>query len=105
MATETENTVIEYRLKVLEDAVTDIRAAVKGIDQSLATLARLEERHAETRDGLGRAFKAIEKVDGRVKSIEVEIPTLKLTRGWVITFTVGCVGLVLLAVAKLVITH
>ena len=44
----------EARILALEDAVKDIRDAV-------VTIARLEERHAETREALTRCFAEAEK--------------------------------------------
>ena len=90
--------VTEHRLNKLEDAVHEI-------NQSFRMLVRLEERHVEMSAGLGRAFKSIEKLGERVEVMEKEMPTLKLTRGWVIMFAIGCATLLLLAVAKLVFPH
>ena len=44
----------EARILALEDAVKDIRDAV-------VTIARLEERHAETREAINRCFQSAEK--------------------------------------------
>ncbi len=44
----------EARILALEDAVKDIRDAV-------VTIARLEERHAETRESINRCFQSVEK--------------------------------------------
>lgn len=99
MTTEAERAaVIEHRLNKVEEAVL-------GINASMQALVRLEERHVETREALARAFKAIEKTDDRVKAIEGEMPTLKLTRGWVIAFTLGGFSLLALAVAAVVLRH
>jgi len=70
----------ETRLTRLEDSMAEIKNAVMGINQSLQALTRLEERHAETRQSLERAFTAIEKTNKRVSAIEGELPTLKLAR-------------------------
>lgn len=51
----------EARIVALEDAVNDIRDAVKDIRQATVTIARLEERHAETREAINRCFQSAEK--------------------------------------------
>lgn len=95
--------VLEYRINTLEGSVTEIKQAVKSIDASLQILARLEQRHAETRDGLERAFKEIEDHETRVRIIEGEMPTIKLTRGWLVSGVVSVIGVVGLAVVMLVV--
>lgn len=68
---------LDYRLTQLEKAVT------KLVEQNTQLIA-IEQRHLETREALDRAFKSIKDVDGRVRTIETEMPTLRLVRGWVI---------------------
>jgi len=106
--------VTDFRLKALEDSMGRIGAAVDGINGSLVALTRLEERHMETRQGLERAFAAIKEAreDGaaavkearetsakdrdatneRLRLVELEMPTLRLVRGWVIAaaFAIIC---------------
>lgn len=94
--------VMEYRLSALEGSVGEIRQAVKSIDASLQVLARLEQRHAETRDGLERAFEELKDHETRVRDIETEMPTTKLIRGWIITAVIGTLGIVGATAMKLV---
>ncbi len=84
----------DFRITALESTVSEVKDAVKSIDQSLKTLASLEVRHAETRDALGRAFSNIEDHEKRLRQIEADMPTMRLIKGWVITGVVGCMGLV-----------
>lgn len=92
----------DFRISALETAVSEVKEAVKSIDQSLKTLASLEVRHGETRDALGRAFDQLKEIDGRVRRIEQDMPTMRLVKGWVISGVVGCMGLVGMAVWKFV---
>ena len=85
----------QYRLAMIEQTL-------KAISDNLERLATLEQKHLETREALGLAFDAIEKVDHRMRKIEVEMPTLRLIRAWVIAGVVGCATLLGLAVFKLV---
>lgn len=79
---------VNYRLGKLEEAVTSL------VTQNAQMIA-IEQRHLETREAMDRAFKAIKEhdakhqtafqgVDTRVRTIETEMPTMRLVRGWVI---------------------
>ncbi len=87
------------RISRLEEAVGRIDAAIERIGAALDALVRLEERHEETREALGRAFGLIEKQDERVTKLEIEMPMLRQVRTWVF----GAVGFVCLAVGGAVV--
>lgn len=89
-----DQTVLEYRVASLEAVVREVKDAVKSIDISLQTLARLEARHAETREGLERSFAELHDHETRIRNIESEMPTVKLIRNWVITGVVGGISIV-----------
>lgn len=90
----THDQLTQYRLTMIEQTL-------KAISESLDRLATLEQKHLETRDAVGRAFKGIEKMDERMRVVEMEMPTLKLVRKWVITGILGIVGLLGVTIAKL----
>ena len=94
---------LEMRVARVESDVTEIKSAVKSIDESLKALVRLEVHHEETRDGLHRAFSEIEKIEERLSSIEVKMPTLQLTSGWVISALIIAAGATGAAVMKALI--
>lgn len=96
--------ILEGRVSRVETDMLDIRDTLKSIAESLHTLTRLQAHHAETRDGLQRAFAEIEKnretseeklekLGDRVRGVEINLPTLNLTSGWVIS------GIIFAAVA------
>ncbi|MFA5630333.1 MAG: hypothetical protein WC997_02375 [Porticoccaceae bacterium] len=87
-----------YRLKMVEETL-------KSVSESLRLLATLEQRHLETREALARAFSAVDENDKRIRAVEVEIPTLKMVRGWVITGVVGCTSLCGIAVFQLIVNR
>lgn len=93
---DTTDKLTDYRLATVEDAV-------KSIAENLTQLTALEQKHIETREALGRAFSELKDHDVRIKAVEIEMPTLKLTRGWVITGVIGIVTLVGIAATSLVI--
>lgn len=97
-----ENDVLYSRVTNLENVVDEVKNAVKSIDQSLRTLAALEVKHEETRSGLNRAFTEIGDHETRMRSVESELPTLKLVRGWVITGVLGIIGIFGVAILNLV---
>jgi L-alanine-DL-glutamate epimerase-like enolase superfamily enzyme len=90
----TADELTSYRLEMIEQTL-------KAISDNLSQLATLEHKHIETREALDRAFSSVEKIDGRVKHIEIEMPTLKLVRGWVISGAVGIIGLLAITLFKL----
>lgn len=97
----------EHRFGALERAVSEIRDAVGQIAAAMVQIARLEERHQETKEGLGRAFAAIEHCEREqdiqrtaIVQLQGEIAPLKESRNWLVAAMIGIVGIVALAVAK-----
>lgn len=84
------NGLIHYRLDLLEKAVTRVASA-------LEKLASIELLHTETR-ALADATKiTADDHETRIRDMEGEMPTLKLTRQWIISGVIGIWG-VLIAV-------
>lgn len=88
----------QYRLGMIEKTL-------EAISENLQQLAQLEQKHLETREALNRAFAEIKNQDDRVRTLEIEMPTLKLIRGWVIAGVLGCAGLLGVTLFKLVTLH
>lgn len=117
--------ILTHRVTALEDTMSEvmgeIRDGIKEIAANTGKLAVLEERHAETRDGLNRAFDEIKRLqadkcdtnvcatvrancaaietkagtlESRVAIIETSMPGLKEARKWAI----GLAGLVIVSV-------
>jgi hypothetical protein len=103
MNDDTAKHVLEYRVATLEGAVVEIKSAVKSIDSSLQTLAKLEVHHTETRDGMARAFSELTDHETRVRAIEAEMPTMKMIRNWVVAGVVGVVSMMGAAIVTLMI--
>jgi len=80
-----------------------IEQTLVNISESLHQLAQLEQKHLETRESLNRAFEMIAKQEERVRVIEIELPTLKMIRGWVIAGVVSCASLLGITAFKLII--
>lgn len=92
------DTLTQYRLGMIEKTLEAIR-------DNLTQLAQLEQKHIETRDALGRAFEQINAHDNRIRTVEQEMPTLKMVRGWVVSGVIGIVGLLGVALFKLFTLH
>lgn len=95
---------VERDVDGIKRAISEIRDSTKEISKSLQLLAVLEQRHAETRDGLERAFIQLLDHETRLRNIEAEMPTMKMARGWTITGVIGIVGLVGLAAWKVFVS-
>lgn len=97
---------LTHRVTALEGTVSDvmgeIRDGIKEIATNTGKLAVLEERHAETRDGLNRAFAEIKNNHDRIDVVEAALPPLKEARGWVVTAGLGIISVVGLALVGLV---
>lgn len=94
--------VLNVRVTNLERVVERVSTAVESIDESLKTLTRLDVKHDETRDGLGRAFVAIEDHEKRMRVIESEMPTVKLGRRWIFAGVTGSVAVLVAIIAQLI---
>jgi len=95
----------------MHETIGEIRDGIREIAANTGKLAVLEERHAETRDGLVRAFTFIETksdwaahqaLESRVREVEVSMPALKETRKWVVGGVLAVASTVGLAVIGLV---
>lgn len=110
----------------MREAIGEIRDGIREIAANTGKLAVLEERHAETRDGLVRAFSEINKLqtakcdvagcrstetrvvnlersipnnlEDRLHGIEIAMPALKETRRWVVAGVLSVVSVVGFAV-------
>lgn len=89
-------TLVSGRLDRVEDALVDIA-------QSLKTLVALEVSHQETRAMVLRAIEAQGRFDGRLREIETEMPGLREMRSWVIGGVLSGIGMIAVALVKLVV--
>lgn len=103
MDNQAPHTVLDFRVTNLEKVVERVSKAVESIDESLKTLTRLDVKHDETSKGLNRAFLEIDDHEKRIRNIEEEMPTTKLIRGWVIAGVVGVLGMMGVAMIKMVV--
>lgn len=82
--TENTDTLLVYRVAKLEEAVGEIRNAIKSIDACLKVFAVIEAKQASIHDTIKTSNAWIDAVDKRLQTVEIEIPTIKLARNWII---------------------
>lgn len=102
----------ESELIAHEARIRAVEGAVEKIADSMQQLVRLEERHAETRLGLDRAFVAIERrkeehdrLGERVAKIERDMPGLMESRKWMVSGMLAIVCAVFAGLIALVVKH
>ena len=84
--------VVITRLGLLSDAVGELKETLRQIASAVTRLALVEERQMQTNEALSRAFKALDKLDIKLVSVEQRIgslermqPQQQQTSGWVMT--------------------
>ena len=85
---------LDYRLGLIEKTMA-------SISESLKQLAALEQKHAETRESISRAFNEIAEHNVRIREVELALPTIKMTSKWVIAGVLAIFGIFALQVFKL----
>ena len=102
--------VLLARLEQMHGELADMKSALRELAAAVGRLAVIEEKQSNTAATLERAFTALQKVedrnekmDIRMKDLELAMPGLKELRGWVIGGIVSGVGMIGFAVFKLVL--
>lgn len=107
-------TLLSDRMDRMENTQERLAEAVEKQAAVVEKVAVLLAKHEEHRDAISRAFDEIEADrascserfkdhEARIRVVEDDMPTLRLTRNWVIGFTVAGTGGVCLAVLALVL--
>ena len=105
-------TLLNERMDRIEKTQERMADAIDRVSVASERVAVLLAKHEETSDAIGRAFDDIEADrsecharhkdhEDRLRSVESEMPVLKLTKQWVIGFTGACLLAVLSAVLAL----
>lgn len=89
-APHTDDPLTIYRLAMLEDTM-------KQVAETLTKMATLDQRVIDAQaamTGMRSEWSGRDAdKESRLRTIELEMPTLKLIRGWVISGVVACAGL------------
>jgi hypothetical protein len=95
----------DYRLSAIEKNQELMSENLKEIGEAMRMLISLEQKHVETREALERAFKSLEQHNDRIHKIEIEMPTVKLTRGWVMAGVLFLCGIFGIQMVKIITGH
>lgn len=71
---EFEAALTAQKLDTIMADMSDLKSAIKDLTSAVTRLAVVEERVASATDSLRRAFKEIERHDGRIKVLETAQP-------------------------------
>lgn len=96
----TQAAAFESRLDSMSSDMSDIRTSLAQLAQAYTRLAVLEERQTHGKEALERAFREIESLQGRLRSLEAAAPVNAQTTTWVNKV----IGLVIAAVVGGAIT-
>lgn len=84
--------------------LTMIEKTLEAVSLNLKQLTELEIKHIETREALGRAFDELASQSKRITVVELEMPTMRLARGWIIAGVVAIVGMVGVAAMRVIVS-
>lgn len=130
--TSAEGRVIAVQIGGLQREMTEVKSAMVGIRVALDALVRMEERQADFRTALGRAFDEIKaerelrsmlekgmrdwregfeksrddyrmELNRRISEIEHQLPGLRELRKWVLAGVMAGIGLILAGVVTMVV--
>lgn len=100
-------TALNIRLGALHEDVGEMKSVLNRLTEAITKLALIEQQQGQASMALERAFKTIEKVEGRCKeaegriaAIELQMPLVRQTSGWVERVVVALVGAALMFMAK-----
>ncbi len=100
---ETRIALLEHAYEAMTEVVNELKTTNKEIAESIRSMVTLQVQHAETRNGLERAFNELEKHGNDITKIKGELPSLRLIRKWLFG-GIGLVGsLLIVAMMSLVI--
>lgn len=81
--TDTAIALLTQRVETIHEGFGEVRVVLQKLTDAVNTLALVEERQAQLSASLERAFNALEKVDARVSTLEMQVPVTRQTSEWV----------------------
>lgn len=99
--------ILAQRVNDLHEGFSEVRATLKEVADALMILARIDERQGQANAAIDRAFKSIEKTDGRIDELtkrvavlEQQQPLQKQVNLWFLSGVWAAAGLSVMFVAK-----
>ncbi|MEO6147533.1 MAG: hypothetical protein ABIT70_10930 [Sulfuriferula sp.] len=89
---------VERDQEGMKAIAAEVRDNSKEIAQALQNLCllmtKMESSHTTLESAVNRAFNDIEDHETRMRVVEGEMPTVKMTRNWTVAGVIGVVGMV-----------
>lgn len=95
-----EISLLNHKVDGMSEVVTDMKASLKELTTAVTKLTLIEERQSQATVALERAFKAIEKIDARVDTLEQYVPANKRVSVWLDRATWAGMGLLAMLILK-----
>lgn len=95
-----DNQTLDVRLDLLHSDVGEIKSALGKLSEAIIKLALIEERQAQSSASLERAFKALERVESRLSTLEQTSVNSRRVNGWIDKMVTAAVGLILLLLLR-----
>ena len=92
--------VIAHKLESLHGDVGDMKQVLRDLTTAVTKLAIVEERQGQAAISLERAFKVLEKVEGRLDALERREPMNTQTSEWVTRAVFAAAAVAVLYVAR-----
>lgn len=74
---------LNQRLGMLHEDVGEMKVALKELTSAVNKLALVEQQQAQMAGAIERAFKTIERIEGRITELERRQPDVTRTSEWV----------------------
>lgn len=95
-----DNQTLDVKLEQLHSDVGEIKSALGKLSEAIIKLALIEERQAQSSASLERAFKALERVESRLSTLEQTSVNSRRVNGWIDKMVTAAVGLILLLLLR-----
>jgi hypothetical protein len=83
LTTEENQAVLSAKLGAMHDDVSEMKTVLRELTSAITKLALIEQAQVQASLAVERAFKTLEEHSKRLHAIEIKIPELARTSGWV----------------------
>ena len=92
--------VLRTEVRHVRESMVEVKDTLRSINSAVQALVRVEQAQVSHQEAIGRAFKSLEDHEDRISVIENERGVINLVKNWVVAGVVGIIGLVALAIAR-----
>jgi poly-beta-hydroxyalkanoate depolymerase len=90
---------LTHHIARIREGMDEMKTAMKEMAQAMTRLALVEERQTNTTTAMDRMGKALDKIDARLTTLEVNAPINNKTAEWVEKAVIAAVTAAILFVA------